>query len=151
MTVVIVTIFFLCGAPFHIIETLFNFWDFKQVPGEVYGVMGAMAVLNNAVNPFIFLAFNVNCQGVLPKSSKRNEKTGLYGTTSAGRTESTRATVKYAGIELVPVQAETPGGRSAGSGKPGSSDYTLLSQKSSPSPAECGDIHCPGNAKGRRY
>jgi hypothetical protein len=60
MTVVIVTVFILCGLPYHILEMLLNYWSFVQVPKIVSAILGALPVANAVVNPYIFLAFNAD-------------------------------------------------------------------------------------------
>ena len=62
MTVVIVTIFLLCGLPYHVMELLFNFWKHDYIPKVVTAIMGALPVANSVINPYIFLLFNVNEQ-----------------------------------------------------------------------------------------
>ena len=62
MTVVIVTVFLLCGLPYHVMELLFNFWKHDYVPKVVIAIMGALPVANSVVNPYIFIFFNVTCR-----------------------------------------------------------------------------------------
>ncbi len=59
MTVVIVSVFLLCGLPYHILELLLNFWS-EDLPPVVTAIMGALPVANSVINPYIFLLFNMN-------------------------------------------------------------------------------------------
>jgi hypothetical protein len=84
MTVVIVSVFLLCGLPYHIMELLFNFWQHDYIPKVVTAIMGALPVANSVINPYIFLFFNVNyrcLKGVVrpkprrPYSESKTEQT----------------------------------------------------------------------------
>lgn len=58
MTVVIVGAFIVFGLPYHVLEMLLSFGFHTFVPPATMAIVGAMAVANSAVNPFIFLLFN---------------------------------------------------------------------------------------------
>ena len=79
MTVVIVSVFLLCGLPYHILESLLNF-QASPLPPIVMAIMGALPVANSVLNPFIFLLFNVNntclkgLVGAKPRRKYSNKK-----------------------------------------------------------------------------
>lgn len=90
MTVVIVTMFILCGLPYHILEMLFNFWYHVNIPQLVSAILGALPVANSVINPYIFLLFTYN--GKLFRKWRNNERSDyVNGTQMAMRMRSNRA------------------------------------------------------------
>lgn len=57
MTIVIVTTFVMFGLPYHVLEMFLSFGYHSLVSSAVMSVIGAMAVANSAVNPYVFLVF----------------------------------------------------------------------------------------------
>ena len=91
MTIVILTAFIVCGIPYHILEGIYNFGDHRSVPPIVSAIIGAMAVANSAINPYVFLLFNANMkcvQGVVHCCKPRDHR-GYYESTIGTRTEYT--------------------------------------------------------------
>ena len=60
MTVVIVLTFILCGMPYHILELIYSFGDHSKVSPVLAAILGGMAPVNSATNPYVFLLFNAN-------------------------------------------------------------------------------------------
>ncbi|XP_022109631.1 cardioacceleratory peptide receptor-like [Acanthaster planci] len=58
MTIVIIAVFVLCGSPYFIVEMLRTYRAELLSPG-VYNLFSIFAVTNSALNPFVFLFFNV--------------------------------------------------------------------------------------------
>ena len=68
MTLVIVSTFILCSAPYQILEMINSFGNHKSVPPIVASIFGGMAVANSVTNPYVFLLFNASvlcCRGLL--------------------------------------------------------------------------------------
>lgn len=57
MTIVIVVTFVLFGLPYHVLEMFLSFGYHSLVGSAFMSVVGAMAVANSAVNPYVFLLF----------------------------------------------------------------------------------------------
>ncbi|XP_071795146.1 cardioacceleratory peptide receptor-like [Asterias amurensis] len=57
MTIVIIAAFVLCGSPYFIVEMLKTY---DVVTSNVYPLFSIFAVSNSAVNPYVFLFFNVS-------------------------------------------------------------------------------------------
>lgn len=72
MTVVIVVCFVVCGLPYHVLEAVMSYGDHTVVSGAAMAVFGAMAVANSAINPYVFLFFNVNLSCVRRLGLPRN-------------------------------------------------------------------------------
>ncbi|ESN94594.1 hypothetical protein HELRODRAFT_68919 [Helobdella robusta] len=87
MAIVISSCFLLCVSPYHIIETYMSFSDHTHLSKTFYSIVGAFAVLNSAINPYVFLFFNVggdndhlcNC------FQKKDESAKLKRQSSGGR------------------------------------------------------------------
>ncbi|XP_035657597.1 mesotocin receptor-like [Branchiostoma floridae] len=77
MTIVIILTFFICGAPYFIIEMWMAFGDPSKLNPDVIAVLGIFASANTATNPFVFLYFNTT-QACL-KELGQADKTGGYG------------------------------------------------------------------------
>lgn len=60
MTVVIVACFVVCGLPYHVLEAIMSYGDHTMISGVVMAVLGATAVANSSINPFVFLIFNAS-------------------------------------------------------------------------------------------
>lgn len=80
MTVVIVACFVVCGLPYHILEAIMSYGDHTMISGVVMAVLGATAVANSSINPFVFLVFNASstclrrlCCGRRSSSSSSDE------------------------------------------------------------------------------
>ena len=89
MTIVILSAFIICGFPYHILEGIYNFGDHSSVPPIVAAIIGAMAVGNSAVNPYVFLLFNANgkCAQGLLHCCKPHDRRGYYESTVGMRSE----------------------------------------------------------------
>lgn len=75
MTVVIVSAFIVFGLPYHVLEMLLSFGFHAIVSPLTMAIVGAMAVANSAVNPFIFLLFS-GTDGCLCCMAARRPATG---------------------------------------------------------------------------
>ena len=102
MTVVIASVFLLCGLPYHIMELLFNFWKHDYIPKVVTAIMGALPIANSVINPYIFLAFNVNyrcLKGVIRPKARRPYTESKTDNTLNSHGETTAVSiVKYSDI-----------------------------------------------------
>jgi len=61
LTFAIILAFIICSTPYFIIELIMSFGDHCLISQQLYGIFGGMAPSNSAINPFIFLVFNVTC------------------------------------------------------------------------------------------
>ena len=102
MTLVIVLVFVLCGLPYHILETVYSYGNFGQVPGLVAAILGGMASANSAANPYVFLLFNANLKcargfvsSVFPCGSKSRERRAYFESTASTRSEYTMNKTEY--------------------------------------------------------
>ena len=59
MTIVIIAVFVLCGSPYFIVEMLKTYLS-DVVTSNVYPLFSIFAVSNSALNPYVFLFFNVS-------------------------------------------------------------------------------------------
>lgn len=88
MTVVIVLAFIICGLPYQVMEMIFSFGDHTKLSPIVGTIIGSMAVANSAVNPYVFLLFNVNAKclkgvsSIFPWSRDRNRFESTMSTAS---------------------------------------------------------------------
>lgn len=90
MTVVIISIFAVCGLPYHILEMWYSYGDHTKVPGVLASILGGMAVANSAVNPYVFLAFNAskNCiTGLCPFVKLPRDPRSVYDSGMSGRSD----------------------------------------------------------------
>ena len=60
MAIVIGVAFFVCSLPYHVLEMIYSFSDHRRASGRVAAVIGGMAVANSAINPYIFMLFNMS-------------------------------------------------------------------------------------------
>ena len=59
MSTVIIIVFMTCMSPYFIVEIIQSYNRQFTIDHNVYGVLGTFAVSNSAVNPYIFLVFNL--------------------------------------------------------------------------------------------
>ncbi|KAM4808256.1 putative G-protein coupled receptor 150 [Rhinophrynus dorsalis] len=60
MTLVIITLFIVCGLPYFIVEMKVAFSNITGLDEEVMAVLGIFVVTNSAVNPYVYLFFKTN-------------------------------------------------------------------------------------------
>ena len=88
MTVVIVLTFILCSLPYHVMEMIYSYGDHTIISPVVASIIGGMGVANSAVNPYVFLLFNVNAKclkgvsSIFPWSRERNRFESTMSTAS---------------------------------------------------------------------
>ncbi|XP_038073672.1 cardioacceleratory peptide receptor-like [Patiria miniata] len=63
MSTVIILVFMACGLPYFIVEIIRLYNSGFAIDQNVYAVLGTFAVSNSAVNPYIFLVFNLGSRG----------------------------------------------------------------------------------------
>ncbi|XP_071795294.1 neuropeptide S receptor-like [Asterias amurensis] len=59
MSTVIIIVFMTCMSPYFIVEIIRSYSQGFKINQNVYAVLGTFAVSNSAVNPYIFLVFNL--------------------------------------------------------------------------------------------
>ncbi|WAQ98055.1 CCAPR-like protein [Mya arenaria] len=64
LTFAIILAFTICSTPNFIMELIMSFGDHCLISRKLYGFFGGMAPSNSAVNPFIFLSFNVTIKWI---------------------------------------------------------------------------------------
>ncbi|CAH1796167.1 unnamed protein product [Owenia fusiformis] len=95
MTVVIVSVYIICGLPYPFCEMIFAFGDFEMVHPIMWSIFGGMAVANSAANSWVFLAFNAEanklCKCCINRAGRKDHTGSIC---SEFNTHSTEVTTK---------------------------------------------------------
>lgn len=78
MTIVIVLVFIICSAPYHVVEMIIAYAPNPRINSIWFAISGGAASANSCANPFIFLLFNVKRRG---KRRKRDSASSTRTTT----------------------------------------------------------------------
>ena len=118
MAIVIGLAFVVCSLPYHVLEMIYSFSDHQRASGRVAAVIGAMAVANSAINPYIFMLFNMSASdasGLCRHLAKTRDTTLSMRTdfTSAGSGRG------WTSRRLRGVSTSTSTSKSAGTGERG--------------------------------
>ena len=111
MTVVIVTLFILCGLPYHILEMLLNY-SHVHIPSMVSAILGALPVANAVVNPYIFLAFNADrriLMNFFGQGTSRRDYPEFRSTNSNMYTTRTTVLRRYSDYSAIELTQKGPG------------------------------------------
>ncbi|XP_029634938.1 arg8-vasotocin receptor-like [Octopus sinensis] len=60
MTLVIVSMYIICWLPYFTAEMIMSYGNHKIISPTLYSILGGIAPINSAANPYIFLMFSVN-------------------------------------------------------------------------------------------
>lgn len=60
MTLVIVSMYIICWLPYFTAEMIMSYGNHKIISPTLYSILGGIAPINSAANPYVFLMFSVN-------------------------------------------------------------------------------------------